>query len=142
MKRIKGALRLWIYDTREQMRSMRDWLPERLDQPRIKAAIEACIYIFLSITAFSLGQMSVATEHPSVTLNSSHRVSEVQPLIISAAKNTSTTAEGKIVASKKGKRWHYTWCPGAATISDKNKRWFKTEAAAEQAGYTKASNCK
>lgn len=47
-----------------------------------------------------------------------------------------------IVASKGGKKYYFVWCKGAENIKEKNKRFFKTEEAAQQAGYTLATACK
>jgi hypothetical protein len=63
----------------------------------------------------------------------------------SAAKpaNTSTTQSAGIVyASKQGKKYHFPHCPGAKTISAKNKISFQSPELAKSAGYTQASNCK
>jgi hypothetical protein len=50
-------------------------------------------------------------------------------------------AGGQVVGSKNGDRYHYPWCPGADQIKEENKVWFASEAAAIEAGYTKAKNC-
>lgn len=47
-----------------------------------------------------------------------------------------------IVASKGGKKYYFVWCKGAENIKEKNKRFFKTENAAQSAGYTLAASCK
>ncbi len=47
-----------------------------------------------------------------------------------------------VVASSKGTKYHYPWCPGAKSISEKNKITYESAAAAEKAGYTIAANCK
>jgi hypothetical protein len=46
------------------------------------------------------------------------------------------------VASKSGTKYHLLTCPGAKTIVEKNRIYFKTEASAQAAGYTPAANCK
>lgn len=48
---------------------------------------------------------------------------------------------GDIVASKKGSKYHYVWCPGAQTIAEKNKRWFTSIEDAQGAGLQPAGNC-
>jgi len=59
-------------------------------------------------------------------------------------KNQFNIGVGKfsVVASKNSNKYHYSWCPGAGKISDKNKITFPTEAAALATGYMLASNCK
>jgi len=46
------------------------------------------------------------------------------------------------VASKSGTKYHLLTCPGAKTIVEKNRIYFKTEALAQAAGYNPAANCK
>ena len=55
---------------------------------------------------------------------------------------SANVAKGKVVASKRGSKYHYPWCSGAKRMSEKNKIWFATIEAARQAGYTPAKNCK
>ena len=65
-----------------------------------------------------------------------------QPYLVQAQNSAPlSSAKGKIVASRKGKKYHFSWCPGARTISEKNKRWFESEEQARRAGLTPASNC-
>lgn len=95
--------------------------------------------VSVAFIAFICGQMSVTeTKYQSIVHDTSARI---EHLIPQPSKGESQ-AQGKIVVSRKGKRWHYVWCPGAETISDKNKRYFKSESDAEKAGFTRASNCK
>jgi len=49
--------------------------------------------------------------------------------------------EGKYVASKSGRSYHFPWCPGAKQIKEENKIYFDTKEAAEKAGYRPAANC-
>ncbi len=48
---------------------------------------------------------------------------------------------GKYVASKNGTKYYLTTCSGAARISEANKIWFASAAAAQAAGYAPAVNC-
>lgn len=50
-------------------------------------------------------------------------------------------AEGQVVASKNGTRYYPPDCPAAGRLSDANKIWFASPAAAEEAGYAAATNC-
>ncbi len=59
-----------------------------------------------------------------------------------AAAATPTPPGGFLVASRSGKKYHFPWCPGADTITEKNKIWFKDEQEARRRGYTPAGNCK
>ncbi len=49
---------------------------------------------------------------------------------------------GQYVASKNGTKYYLTSCAGAKRISEANKVWFTSVAAATTAGYTPAANCK
>ncbi len=51
-------------------------------------------------------------------------------------------AEGQLVGSSGGTKYHFPWCSGAKTISEANKIYFSSKAEAEARGYTAASNCK
>jgi hypothetical protein len=48
---------------------------------------------------------------------------------------------GRIVASKNGTKYYLPSCAGANRISDANKVWFASAAAASAAGYAPAANC-
>lgn len=52
-----------------------------------------------------------------------------------------TGAEG-VVASKNGTKYYLPSCAGAARISEGNKVRFASAAAAVEAGYAPAANCK
>ena len=54
----------------------------------------------------------------------------------------SAIAQGLLVASKNGSKYHYPWCSGGKRISEKNKIYFNSVEDARKAGYTPASNCK
>ncbi|MDO8407819.1 MAG: hypothetical protein Q7S95_01100 [bacterium] len=49
---------------------------------------------------------------------------------------------GAYVASKNGSKYYLTTCSGAARISEANKVWFASAAAATAAGYAPAASCK
>ena len=51
-------------------------------------------------------------------------------------------ADGQFVASRNGTKYYAPNCLGARRISDANKVWFATAAAAAAAGYAPAANCK
>ena len=47
---------------------------------------------------------------------------------------------GKFVASKNSKYYHWPWSPWAKNIKPANQVWFNSEQEAQGAGYTRASN--
>jgi len=97
--------------------------------------------VLISITSFNLGKMSVlkVSKSPiSITQPGNTTQSGFKPT--TSAKPT-PIRDQTVVASKNSKLYHFTWCPGAAKIADKNKLTFPNEAAAIAAGLTLASNC-
>ncbi|HQT83171.1 MAG: hypothetical protein B7W98_01460 [Parcubacteria group bacterium 20-58-5] len=58
----------------------------------------------------------------------------------SPAEPLSTPAR-QVVASKNGTKYYLPECAGANRISDANRVWFASPAAAESAGYAPAANC-
>lgn len=58
-----------------------------------------------------------------------------------SAAGSAAVVEGRFVASKNGTRYYLPACSGATRISEKNKVWFASAAAAEARGYTPAANC-
>ena len=51
-------------------------------------------------------------------------------------------ASGAFVASRNGTKYYLPTCAGAGRISEANKVWFASAAAAAAAGYAPAANCK
>ena len=51
--------------------------------------------------------------------------------------------DARVVVSKasSSKKYHFSWCPGAAKIKTENQVWFPTADAAQAAGYSLAGNC-
>ena len=47
----------------------------------------------------------------------------------------------KVVVSKNGTKYHFSWCSSASRIKPENQIWFNTEQEAIAAGYTLAGNC-
>lgn len=123
--------------------------------PKIKAFLRgisgdilvALLFIITTFLAFGLGRLSgIQHNTPPVAFVDG-------PLSIKslAGQQTSTvgdhtppeeSSQGAIVASKKGTKYHFPWCPGALQMSETNKIYFDSEDAARQAGYSPASNCK
>ena len=70
------------------------------------------------------------------------RASEISVELTTAAPPLSATASvGQVVASKNGTKYYLPGCAAADRISDANKVWFSSTAAAEKAGYAPAANC-
>ena len=98
----------------------------------IQAISIPLILIFVGLSAFGLGRHSAQEpQRPAVTTQTAGFI-EQQPLTIG----------GKYVASKRGSKYHFPWCPGAQAMSEQNKIWFDSVDEARGAGYTPAGNCK
>jgi len=91
------------------------------------------LLVLVAILSFALGRIS-ASSGVSSTPVSVIRAPEadVRPIYLG----------GEVVGSRTGKKYHFPWCPGAQSMSEKNKVWFDTIADARAAGYTPAGNCK
>jgi uncharacterized protein YycO len=89
-----------------------------------------------------------STSAAKTPISISHSVSQVaqtvraEPDIAITAVKTADTALNRVVASKRGTKYHSLDCPGAKTITEANKIYFDSPAEAETAGYTRAANCK
>jgi len=102
------------------------------------------IILLVGLGSFGLGRLSVLWPKKEPI-----RISENYGILNSDKNSSSQTAainqisnyQGKYVASKSGKNYHYPWCSGALRIKDVNKIWFQTKEEAEKAGYKPAGNC-
>ncbi len=91
------------------------------------------IIILVGFSAFGLGRLSVLTEQKQTITPLYNNSLSVKPTVV---------LRGTVVASKKGTKYHYPWCPGALKMSEKNKRWFDSIQDARNAGYLPAGNCR
>ncbi len=109
------------------------------------------VIVLIGFAGFGLGKLSSLEKkrEPIIinkALNSIPLETKVEiPMgatVSAKAMIASEKAQGLLVASKTGKKYHFPWCAGATQIADKNKIWFSSYEEAQKAGYTKASNCK
>lgn len=90
------------------------------------------IILLVGFGAFGLGRLSNSEEYrPPIRMFEREQV-DIKPIRMG----------GKVVASKKGSKYHFPWCTGARAMSESNKVWFDSEKDARAAGYTPAGNCK
>ena len=94
------------------------------------------ILILASSASFGLGYLAGLDAGVGVPLP------ELTGALSQSAASVSTSAAGRIVASKGGTKYYFLSCAGASRISDANKVWFASVDAALSAGYTLAANCK
>lgn len=103
------------------------------------------LIILIGFAGFGLGRLSfiednrkpVKIEYPEyLSANASNAGKTIN------GDNPPSIAQGLLVASKNGSKYHFPWCSGGKSISEKNKIWFDSVDEARKAGYTPASNCK
>jgi hypothetical protein len=110
------------------------------------------VIILVAFISFGLGRLSKIRENKTpITVEGSDLntyLNTYQEAGVGATQTENPEGEqvpygaGLYVASKSGTKYHYPWCPGAATIKEENKIWFSSKEAAEASGYTPAANCK
>ena len=104
--------------------------------------LTALIIILVATASFGLGRLSVEKkENKSFQINGNISQNEISSVSATVSNSNAPSSE-KVVASKNGTKYHFTWCSGAKNISEVNKIFFDSKEQAEQAGYSKATNCK
>lgn len=115
-----------IAETREKCKSLIARVP--------RDVLSIAVLVLASLLSFGLGYLAGldAGQVSSISLT------EVP---LSSLLATTTAAGQQIVASKNGTKYYLPTCAGADRISDTNKVWFVSVAAAQKAGYAAATNC-
>lgn len=92
------------------------------------------LIIFLAtFCAFGLGRLSAEEEvSPPVSIEQAPALAQPQGLY----------PGGEYVASDTGTVYYFPWCSAAESIPAGKQVWFKSESAAQAAGYKPAKNCK
>ncbi len=88
------------------------------------------IIVLASLLSFSLGYMAGIDVGQGIL--ESPTVTNADP----------STSQRQVVASKSGTKYYFKSCAGAKRITEANKIIFISTSAAEEAGYSLASNCK
>ncbi len=96
----------------------------------------------VKISAFSAQKEPVRISYDNVVIAASVAGAVQLDSPESAGEQGAMPAGATLVASKSGTKYHLLDCPGAKTIAEKNKIYFKSIAEAVAAGYTPAANCK
>ena len=113
----------------------------QLIKSRQSDIVLAVTIILISVISFNLGKISSLNgQKAQIKITGGEnatRSDDTRGTLAPAVKDQT------VVASKnsKGKLYHFTYCPGASMIAEKNKVTFPNEAAAIAAGYTLAGNC-
>ncbi len=101
----------------------------------IKIIIIFLIIFLISLLSFQLGKFSVKYENNKFSSKKENQKNNLPKIIKKKVKTVG------VIASKKGKTYHLPWCPGATSMSQKNKIYFNSIAEAKAAGYLPAKNC-
>ncbi len=106
--------------------------------PSLKKFYLSAVILLVALLAFGLGRLSgMGQDRGEIKI-------EYNPQLTASTINSvpAPRSASEVVASKNGKKYHYSHCPGAKQISEGNKIVFESPEAAEASGYTLASNCK
>lgn len=87
------------------------------------------ILILVALCSFGLGYLAGLDAGQGDGLSV-----KVPPLV-------ATSPDERVLASRSGTKYYFPWCVGANRITDANKVWFISPAAASNAGYAPAANC-
>ncbi|MBI3273864.1 MAG: hypothetical protein HYZ69_01850 [Candidatus Colwellbacteria bacterium] len=109
----------------------------------------AALIFLVGMSSFGLGRLSALLQKKEPIRIEKAEPKEIESLPAESAnqKNSNLTAslplsaQGKYVASKSGKAYHFPWCPGALKIKESNRVWFDSKEEAASAGYMPAANC-
>lgn len=121
--------------------------------PLYKKLYLSLVIVLVATLSFGLGRLSGGGERGGIKLEFDSSMSNTQFPIsneataskaLNSLENSKLKIENstQVVASSKGNKYHYPYCPGAKQISEKNRITFSNAAAAEASGYTLASNCR
>jgi len=109
----------------------------------------AIAIILIGLAGFGLGKLSAREQSRGevqikpATFVATTTSSAINSAPLSAAAMVAgESAKGLLVASKSGTKYHFSSCPGALQIAEKNKIWFSSYTEAQKAGFSPAANCK
>lgn len=104
----------------------------------------SCLILLVALLFFGLGRLTKTGDSSAIKIeyDSSLLGGENQTTSALNARGTPQIGPTEVVTSSKGTKYHYSHCPGAKQISEKNRITFQSAAAAEAAGFTLAANCK
>jgi len=116
-----------------------------LDSGKGKGLYIALLMICVASSSFGLGRLSKTafnSQPVSIQYEAQSLVANVsQGLPGAGDKGIGDSSTGLFVASKRGKKYYPVGCGAAGSLKENNKIFFKSEAEAEAAGYTRSSSC-
>lgn len=107
----------------------------------------AIVIILVAFAGFGLGRLSslerkktpILIERDQSFLYQSNRI--IPDGKINSSEINKNSKQKSFVASKSGTKYYFPWCGTVSRIKEENKIWFASEAEAQKAGYTPATNC-
>ena len=118
----------------DSFRKVKDWCIEN----RTDLFIAGIIFL-TSLSSFGLGRLSVDLKPASpILITDTAATSDSVP---NQPADIGNHTDQRVLASRTGSTYYYTWCSGAKRIKEENKIWFATKEAAEKAGLKQAGNC-
>jgi hypothetical protein len=105
------------------------------------------VLLLIACVSFLLGRLSVSpSEGGEFTIASTPVPAEELHAVLTAsttplAEEGTSSAPTSIVGNKNSKIFHLATCPGARNMSEGNKIYFESAAAAVAAGFRPAGNC-
>lgn len=135
-----------IYDLTSKIKGFGEEMRHKLNND----VFTIILIILVGFGGFGLGRLSVSEEQKFPISIKNVETNTLSANALTGLENVEQNGEvgnvvnegGQVVASKNGTKYHYPWCSGAKSISDKNKIFFASIEEAKKAGYTPASNCK
>lgn len=109
-----------------------------------KDALVLAVLLLASLASFGLGYLTgrdAGVGEQGISIEVTPAAAEAPEGTVAAPLTAATGQGGAYVASKNGSKYYLTSCAAANRISDKNKVWFTSAAAAVAAGYAPAANC-
>lgn len=115
------------------------------------AAFVPAVVVLVALGSFGLGRLSALdVDKKKVVIHPADNLTAIAPptpassafLAPRAPSAPDADTPHNFVASKNGAKYYPAGCSGANRISDANRVWFATAAAAEAVGYALASGCK
>lgn len=108
--------------------------------PLFRKLFLALVIVLVALLSFGIGRLTGGGKGEPVRIEYDANLSGSNQS--SSVINAVTNSREGIVASKNSDKYHYSYCPGAKQISEKNLVTFTSAESAEASGYTLASNCK
>lgn len=113
-------------------------IPDQLKKINAWVLVGVCLVLGLGLGFGSLTFSAFEAQKQPIRVDSS-RIAVAEEG--KAGVPVSVTEDQKVVVSKSGTKYHLLTCPGAKTILEKNRVYFESPAAAQNAGFTLAANC-